>query len=179
MERKVDCQRLELAQLNKKIVENNACKSKNEKLMMQVVCKLDEINKLHEYKSKVSELEQKVVCQREELAKLNRKLMEKTSAKADDEHINVYREMISELKKKVDFQRAELANLNKKKVKEDVSKYHMTIAEMKIARQQKELAKLNHIVANSSKNCKAKTGINKANKGTGLPNGLLGLYEFE
>jgi uncharacterized coiled-coil protein SlyX len=160
LERKVDCQRLELAQLNKKIVENNTCKSKNEKLMMQVVCKLDEINKLREYKSKVSELEQKVVCQCEELAKLNRKLMEQAtveSTKADDEHINVYREMISELKKKVDFQRAELANLNKKKANEAVSKYHMpTSAEMKIARQRKELAKLNHMVANSSRNGKAK-----------------------
>jgi uncharacterized coiled-coil protein SlyX len=97
------------------------------------------------------------------------------STKADDEHNNVYREMISELKKKVDFQRAELANLNKKKVKEDVSKYHMTIAEMKIARQRKELAKLNHMIANSSRNGKVKAGMNKANKTTGLPTGLLGL----
>lgn len=156
LEHKVDVQRLELAQLNKKVWENNMQKSKNKDLMMQVVCKLDEIKKLNEYKSKVTELEQKVACQREELAKLNRKEMEQaeiTSAKANDEHLEFYRETISELKKKIDFQRAELANLNKKNVKEAV-KCMPTSAEVKIARQRKELAKLNRMVANSSNGIK-------------------------
>ncbi|KAL3794244.1 hypothetical protein ACHAWO_006488 [Cyclotella atomus] len=156
LEHKVDVQRLELAQLNKKVWENNMQKSKNKDLMIQVVCKLDEIKKLNEYKSKVTELEQKVACQREELAKLNRKVMEQaeiTSAKANDEHLEFYRETISELKKKIDFQRAELANLNKKNVKEAV-KCMPTSAEVKIARQRKELAKLNRMVANSSNGIK-------------------------
>lgn len=118
---KIDCQRFELAKLNKKVTKKPNSESTNDKMLAETV----HIRLLEEYKMKVSELEKKTTLQRNELAKLNKKVYEQATReknkRGDSTEVKVYEEIISELQKKIDRQREELKNCNKKKEKESAA----------------------------------------------------------